>query len=65
MLRGAAEEIQNALRSMHACFAADSEDVQREWVKLTQKVRNPIPIPIYCITGFQPSPAVLSALLFT
>lgn len=40
VLRGAMEEIQAALKSMHSSFAADSEDIQREWLKFTQKVRS-------------------------
>lgn len=33
-------EIQQTLAEMHTFFEHDSEDVQREWVKFTVKVRH-------------------------
>ena len=35
----AAREVQETLRNMHLVFAADSEEVQREWLKFTRRVR--------------------------
>jgi hypothetical protein len=38
-LAAAAGEVQAALASMHAAFAGDSAEVQREWARFMQKVR--------------------------
>jgi dynein heavy chain len=37
-LVGSVQEIQQTLAELHVYFEADSEDVQREWVKFTAKV---------------------------
>ena len=59
----AAEEVQETLRNVHLVFAADSEEVQREWLKFTHRVRAPTLSPSgrdpHCLPSFHVRRSVL------